>query len=491
MKKTTLNILTIVFCILSGLPTILYAQYHTLVIQGGATFSGNGIITVKDSLRNNNPSSPTILSGKVILSGTTQHIITNAGNGNIRFESFSVRGSGTKTIIGTLAVTDSLNIISNTSFDISNDTLRLEKNFSNAGTLLTNANSVVEFIRADGSIQSVPGGTFSGKVRFAGNSRKNISESLTVDSLEQSGWGLVSNNNISIGGKSTIDSLIDITPGATISFGSGNSTVATLLGNAGIIEVSPSGILTFANNATNGTGTIRTTNGEIDFLGNITSSGTLAINGSGIMSFGGSVASTNYSFTNTSTAIYNGSGQSIALANYGNLTINNSGTKRFLSGSTGIGGTILIQNDAVADAITNSSTINYNGTGAQTIGVMDYNNLTISDHGSQQITLPGSSTIRVAGTFMNSTNIANIINAGNTFEYNGSLAQTILAFPYYNLILSGSGEKTINASQTTNGDVLQQPGTSVVVDSGVIWQIDGSLSAQTNFMNNGDVAMGN
>ena len=76
----------------------------------------------------------------------------------------------------------------------------------------------------------------------------------------------------------------------------------------------------------------------------------------------------------------------------------------------------LINNSSTSDAMTNSSTIDYNGTGAQTIGALDYYNLNIGDHGSQQITLSSSDTISVAGTFTNSVNNTNIVNTNSTFD---------------------------------------------------------------------------
>jgi hypothetical protein len=59
------------------------------------------------------------------------------------------------------------------------------------------------------------------------------------------------------------------------------------------------------------------------------------------------------------------------------------------------------------------------------------------------------------------------------------------------LVLSGTGAKLVNSSQTTNGDVTQQNGTDLTIDASVIWQINGLLSTGQDFMNNGEVIIGN
>jgi hypothetical protein len=468
------------------------AQNHKLVLQDGATFSGNGTITVRDSIRNSNSSVPTTITGKVVLSGADQGIVTNASNGSLRFDILSVRGNGVKTVVGTIAVADSLNILLTTFLNISNNTLRIENIVANAGTITTNANTVLEYICNSGTSQSILGGVFQGKIRLMGNSRKNLLSALTIDSLEHSGWGLTVNNNLTVNGKATIDSLINVVGGMTLSIGANNSTIATLQNNAGVIQANSTGTLTFTNNATNGSGTIQTNNSTMSFSGNINSTGTLAVTGTGTMAFGGTVSSTTYSFTNGSTEIYNGGVQTIAIANYGTLTLSNAGTKTFAVGTTGIGGTITLINGATANATANSTTINYNATGAQTIGALDYYNLTFSNaHGNAAITLANGGTIRVATAFTNSASLVTFVNTNNTFEYNGAGAQTITPFTYYHLTLSGGGAKSVMASQIANGNVIQQAGTPLTVNGSVAWQIDGSLTTQTNFTNNGDITIGN
>jgi hypothetical protein len=468
---------------------IAFGQNHKLIIQNGATFAGTGTIIVKDSIRNVN-STPINVTGKVVLSGAAQAIVTGATNGSLQFENLSVRGSNTKTVVGTIVVAESLNVLSGVTLNISSDTLRIGNLIANAGTLASNANTVTEYNNNGGSAQTILGGTFQGKTRLLGNSRKILAGPLTVDSLEHTGWGLTVNQDLSINGKAQIDSLIDVTSGTTLSIGANPSTIATLRGNAGTIQANSTGSLTFTNDATNGNGIIRTDNSTVAFQGNINSSGTLEATGSGTMAFGGTVSSTNYSFANGSTEEYNGGAQAIVLTNYGNLTLRNAGTKTFAAGTTGIGGTIALAAGATADATTNATTIDYNGAGAQTVSGIAYHNLLLSGaRGGATITLANADTIRVAGTFTNSATLVSFANTNNTFEYNGS-DQGVTKFTYFNLVLSGGGTKTVSDTLTANGDVAQKSGTAVTVNAGALWQIDGSLTTQTGFTNYGEIRIG-
>jgi hypothetical protein len=465
-------------------------QNHKLIIQNGATFAGAGTIVVKDSIKNAN-SAPINITGKVVLSGAAQAIVAGATNGTLQFDTLSVRGSGVKTVVGTVVVAESLNVLSGVTLNIAGDTLRIGNLIASNGTLAANTNTVMEYNRNSGSTQTILGGTFQGKTRLLGSSRKNLSGPITVDSLEHSGWGLTVNQNLTVNGKANIDSLIDVVSGTTLSIGATSSTIAVLRGNAGIIQANSTGSLTFTNDATNGTGTIRTDNSSVTFQGNVGSSGTLAVTGAGTMTFGGTVASTNYSFAQGSTEEYNGGAQSIIVTNYGNLTLRNAGTKTFAAGTTGIGGTITLASGATADATTNSTTIDYNGSGAQTVSGIAYYNLILSGaHGGAALTLANADTIRVAGTFTNSATLVSFVNTNSTFEYNGSSPQTVSPFTYFNLILSGSGAKTVSDTVTANGSVTQQSGTSVTVNAAALWQIDGSLTTQTGFMNNGEIRIG-
>jgi hypothetical protein len=80
----------------------------------------------------------------------------------------------------------------------------------------------------------------------------------------------------------------------------------------------------------------------------------------------------------------------------------------------------------------------------------------------------------------------------NTVNFSGSVAQAIKITTYCNIIVSGSGEKSIidGATLIAHGNVLQQSGTPLTVGTAT-WQIDGGLTTGPGFVNNGDISIGN
>ena len=120
------------------------------------------------------------------------------------------------------------------------------------------------------------------------------------------------------------------------------------------------------------------------------------------------------------------------------------------------------------DLTSNPNTVNYNGTGAQTITAKDFNNLTISGSRSANITLVNGGTIRISGAFspVATFSSGNYITTGNTIEFNGSDAQNIPSLgsaSYNNLTISGGSTKTLVGNVTLgsagvlnlNGGILE------------------------------------
>jgi predicted outer membrane repeat protein len=181
---------------------------------------------------------------------------------------------------------------------------------------------------------------------------------------------------------------------------------------------------------------------------------TLTLNGS--VSFG---AGTLTSGT-TGTVNYNqgSNGQATVLAaNYGNLTFSNFNKTLASSGTIGIAGTFTPGTGA-AHTIT-GSTINFNGASPQTIPGFTYNNLT-SSSGATARTLDAVNTIKIAGVFTPGTNVYTI--TGSTIEYNGTSAQTLPSSgfnTYNNLTLNNAAGTTGFAGLTVNGLLRVQAGT--------------------------------
>ena len=152
------------------------------------------------------------------------------------------------------------------------------------------------------------------------------------------------------------------------------------------------------------------------------------------------------------------SGQNIIKGNYNNL--DGTGGNRTLSstGTVGIAGTFTV--GAGTYTIT-SSTVDFNGTAAQSIPAFNFNNLTISGNkGGGAMTLVSADTIGVATVFSVTATNTSYVVTGNTFDYNGSGAQTITAFTYNFLVTSTSGIKTILTATTVNCQTIDVNNTS-------------------------------
>ncbi len=175
----------------------------------------------------------------------------------------------------------------------------------------------------------------------------------------------------------------------------------------------------------------------------------------------------------TSTVEYNGSGaQTITGVNYGNLTSSSSGGRTLPNGGTaGVAGTFTPGTNAYT---VTGSTVNFNGAGAQTIPAFAYNNLTSSSSGAR--TLANAGTVGVAGTFTPGTNAYTV--TGSTVNFNGAGAQTIPAFAYNNLTSSSSGARTLANAGTVGVAGTFTPGTNAYTVTGSTVNFNGA-GAQT------------
>ena len=163
-----------------------------------------------------------------------------------------------------------------------------------------------------------------------------------------------------------------------------------------------------------------------------------------------------------STVNFNGAGaQTIPAFAYNNLTSSSTGARTLASsGTIGVAGTFTPGTNAYT---VTGSTVNFNGTGAQTIPAFNYNNLTSSSSGAR--TLASSGTVGIAGTFTPGTNTYTV--TGSTVDFNGSGAQTIPAFAYNNLTSSSIGARTLSGSIGVAGTFTPGANTYTVTGSTV------------------------
>jgi hypothetical protein len=198
-----------------------------------------------------------------------------------------------------------------------------------------------------------------------------------------------------------------------------------------------------------------------------------------VINNGTSVGAGSITSSATGTVNYNqgSAGQDVRAFNYGNLTFSNQNKILANAGTIGIAGTFT-PGTAVGHTIT-GSTINFNGTGAQTIPAFNYNNLTISGaRGANNVTLANGGTLGIAGAFAPTATFAGgaFVVTGNTVDFNGAGPQTIAAFNYNNLTSSNSGARTLAGAGTIGIAGVFTVGTNVYTVTGSTVNFNGTVA---------------
>jgi hypothetical protein len=219
-------------------------------------------------------------------------------------------------------------------------------------------------------------------------------------------------------------------------------------------------------------------------VGQNAAGGVLGVNAGALLRIGGGSTLpvfNAYAFDPAGTVEYYGAvPQSIAAVNYGSLLSSSTGTRTLPSAATvGIAGTFTPGSNSYT--ITNS-TINYNGAAAQTVAAFNYFNLSSSSSGGR--VLPSNGTIGVGGTFTPGANTYTI--SGSKVNFNGS-SQTIPAFTFYNLTISGSGTKSLGGAATVTGTLDLETGT--LNDGGFQLTAQGDVINQATHTGTGEVLL--
>jgi hypothetical protein len=197
--------------------------------------------------------------------------------------------------------------------------------------------------------------------------------------------------------------------------------------------------------------------GTINVAGNWTNNGTFSAN-SGTVNFNGGSAQTLSGSTTTfnNLTINNATGVNLSAD-----TIVN-GTATLTAGAFGVGTRLLTLNNtltATSGTITSGATgtVNYNqGTNAQSVAAANYGNLTFSNFTK---TLPNGGTIKIAGTFTSGAAGGHTVT-GSTIEFNGTAAQTLPAgfTTYNNLTINNSAGVTLSSDIVVNGTLTLTSG---------------------------------
>lgn len=377
--------------------------------------------------------------------------INNGGTLNVQ-DSFTINGTLAGAGTGTVNLDGGLKqyisgsgtiAFRNLTISNTNDTAVINNSINVAGTLTVNSNAVLEPLPSAVINNAAAQGTITGNGTV-------LVTRISATANYQNQYKFSTN---------TLTNL-------TLNYAGLGDQSITLSTNHGNIIVSGTGTKTFsaAVTTTNVTGNVSLlsgtlSNGGFAIAGNsgktlsAASGATLLLTAStfptGFGTFTFDANSTvNYASTNT---------QTIAAVNYGNLVSSNTGARTLASsGTIGIAGTFTAGTNSYT---TTSSTVNYNGTAAQSIVALNYNNLTISGNKNNNAVTFATGVVGIAGTATFSATNTSWIVTGNTIDFNGA-AQTIpTTFTYNNLTYSGSGNKTGTAN--VNG-IFSLEGTAVV-----------------------------
>ncbi len=269
-------------------------------------------------------------------------------------------------------------------------------------------------------------------------------------------------------------------------------------------------VFNFIVNGTNSPTAILQTNSLIvNNLLSIASGGTLNANNFNIVLAGDWSNSGAFSAGTGTVIMSSNATQSISgssITSFNNLTISNASTTTLTSDITNVNGmftlngsfavgsnTLFLYGQTSGSGILTSGTtgtVNYaQASDGQPVITANYGNLIFSSFNK---ILPNN-TIRIAGVFTPGLATAHTIT-GNTIEFNGGV-QTIPSFNgtvgYNNLILSGSGAKSVPSPITVAGHFRIEAGASVEIDNAVTVQVNGDVVNAGSIINIGNINTGN
>jgi hypothetical protein len=428
----------------------------TLNAGSNTTFTGSGNIT---------PTTNLTLGNATVNTGVTATTVSAGGN-------FSIAGNLVLSGTGTLAGTEPVLLTgSGTTLDGSG-TLSAASTVSAAHTVLSTANLTISGIMTintgitvtnNGTVTASDLGAGTGTwLQNAGTAWLNYSGAAITPTLTATAGGntVVYNASGAQALKATNYYNLTLSNAGTKTFAAGTTGIAGNLsigGTAAANATTNSTTIDYNGSGAQTVGAISYYNLTLSNAGTKTfAAGTTGI--AGTFSFGGTAVAN--ATTNSTTINYNGSGaQAVPAISYYHLTLSNAGTKTFAAGTTGIAGNLSFGGTAVADATTNSTTINYNGSGAQTVGAISYYNLSLSNAGTK---IFAAGTTGIAGALsIGGTAAADATTNSTTINYNGSGAQTVPAISYYHLALSNAGTKTFAAGTTGIAGTLTISGSAV------------------------------
>jgi len=473
--KTLAGNTTVATVLTVNSPSTLETGANTLTLTGtGTPLVDNGTFTASTG-------------STVIFSGATATI---AGE---TYANLQVSTAGAKTLGANTTVSEVLTINTGSTIALGSFTLTLSGTGTplvNSGGTFTASTGTVNFTGATATIAGLTyynlqtttagsktlGGTTTVSNVLTINSPSTLDLSTFTINLSLTGTPLVNNGTISGTG--------------TVNFsGSGAQTVAGTtypnleFSGAGTKTISTGATITVTTNWVVGSTTTMTTTAAADVGGNISGAGNITM-GSGTINIAGNWTNNGAFTRGTGTVIYDGTTQNIGGLTYHNLQTSNSGVKT-LAAATTVANVLTIDASTTLDLSSltltisgagtplinsgtftcSTSTVSFSSASSTNIPALNYYNLTLT--GGARV-LANSGTIGIANTF--TPGAGGFTVTGSTVNFNGLGAQTIPAFTFNDMVLSGSGAKTIltatsvtvNAIDINDGPELDLPGTAVI-----------------------------
>jgi fibronectin-binding autotransporter adhesin len=294
-------------------------------------------------------------------------------------------------------------------------------------------------------------------------------------SLNESGGANITftgSGNLNIGNNFTYVSGTFTPSTGTVTY---NGTVPQIIGGVNYNNITINKSAGIASKNTSGTisGNLTVTAGEIDIniattiTGNVSIASGATINGDGITTSVGGNWSNSGSFVSASGTIeFNGTGsQSISATTFNNITINKASGTATLTGNITVNGNITITAGTMDQAGFSANRSSLGGT----------------------LSMSGSTALLLAGTNTFPSNFSSYtLNNASSVTYNGTGVQTIAGVTYGNLILSNgaSNAKTLGGSASVNGDITISSGATVDGSSFTIilggnWNNSGTFTPST------------
>lgn len=401
---------------------------NDLVITSTTSITNTGTIKVKGNITNSGVAGATTIGGTVQLKADAAQSIGTATNGAINFATLVIpNGAGnTKTFNVNSTVSSSIDIAASagasSQYDVNGKTLTLSGTIANTGGATTpyvfsGTGSTVNYAGGAQTVYATGGITYYNLTVSTAGGDKTLGGNTTVSNALT-----VDNAGVLAIGANTLTingNTYDLLSGGTVKGGSSSNLVLNGSGDLPSFAVT-NGL----NNLTlNRSGNTATLGANLDIAGAVTlTAGTLAVSTNTLTLNGsGSVITGSGSLTSAAsgTVDYAANAQNVFTANYGNLTFG-TGAKTFPNATVGIAGTLT---KGSATFSMGTGTVDFNGTAAQNIPEFAFYNLTTSNTGTKTAT--GDLTV------------------GNNFDNGGASDNaTTLLMDTYALDITGTKDNT-------------------------------------------------